>query len=68
MKIIERQGGCLLVGDWHKARYTEHSSHDVEIMKLTDNDLNLQRFGNYLAIIYSLLIGKARVVTDRIDM
>lgn len=57
-----------LVGYWHIARYTEHSSHDVEIMKLTDNDLNMERFGNYLAIIYSLLIGKARVVTNRITV
>lgn len=57
-----------LIGEWHGAQYHRYSIHEIEIMKLTANDLNTEVFWNYLSVVYSLLIGKARIVLDRTEI
>jgi hypothetical protein len=57
-----------LIGDWHSAQYSSYSSYDIENMGLRNEELNAERFAQYLSIVYSLLIGKAQIVTSRTNV
>lgn len=54
-----------LVGEWDRAKYTRHSSHDIEVMKLSAMELDAERFGNYLSILFGLQGGTANIVINK---